>query len=144
MQVRNVKYNSVGTIDCEIEHPEFGWIPFTASPTDPEPLGVEIFTRAFDGSFGHIAPYEAPPYIRIVPPFITRFQARAALYQAGLLDDVNAMMSNQETDPIARLAWEDAQEFRRNSPTISAMAPALGLTESQVDDLFVFGSTIVA
>lgn len=37
---RNPRYNQDGvTIDCEIEHPIFGWIPFTANPDDPEEHG---------------------------------------------------------------------------------------------------------
>lgn len=43
MEYRNAAYNSQGTIDCEIEHPNFGWIPFTANPNDVEPHGREIF-----------------------------------------------------------------------------------------------------
>lgn len=31
---RNPAYNSHGTIDCEINHPVYGWIPFTVDPTD--------------------------------------------------------------------------------------------------------------
>ena len=34
MEIRNPVYNAFGTIDCEINHPQFGWIPFTASPDD--------------------------------------------------------------------------------------------------------------
>lgn len=36
---RNPVANPDGTIDCEIEHERFGWIPFTASAADVEPLG---------------------------------------------------------------------------------------------------------
>ncbi|KFF48785.1 hypothetical protein GY26_12330 [Gammaproteobacteria bacterium MFB021] len=39
---RNPTRHADGTLDCEIEHPELGWIPFTASPDDLEPLGREI------------------------------------------------------------------------------------------------------
>ncbi|WP_353981688.1 DUF4376 domain-containing protein [Salinicola endophyticus] len=39
---RNPTRHADGTLDCEIEHPTLGWIPFTASPDDPEPLGHEI------------------------------------------------------------------------------------------------------
>lgn len=46
MDYRNATYNRFGTIDCEINHPKFGWIPFTASPDDVEPLGQEIYARA--------------------------------------------------------------------------------------------------
>lgn len=70
------------------------------------------------------------------PQTVTRFQARAALMQAGLLDDVEALMANPATPAIQRLAWADAQEFRRSSPTVAAMAAALGLSSAQVDALF--------
>lgn len=36
MTIRNAQYNHRGTIDCEIDHPRHGWIPFTASPDGPE------------------------------------------------------------------------------------------------------------
>lgn len=43
MQYRNAQWNGLGGIDCEINHPQFGWIPFTASPDDVEEYGREIF-----------------------------------------------------------------------------------------------------
>lgn len=39
---RNVVPLGDGRFDCEIEHPSFGWIPFTADPNDVEPHGREI------------------------------------------------------------------------------------------------------
>lgn len=64
MQVKNPSYNSVGTIDCDINHPSFGWIPFTASPDDVGPLGKEIYANAVSGEYGHVADYVAPPVSR--------------------------------------------------------------------------------
>ena len=43
MDYKNAVYNLRGTIDCEVEHPDFGWIPFTASSNDVEPFGREVF-----------------------------------------------------------------------------------------------------
>jgi hypothetical protein len=34
MQWRNPTRNAFGTIDVEINHPKYGWIPFTANPAD--------------------------------------------------------------------------------------------------------------
>lgn len=34
MNFRNAKYIKNGWIDCEVEHPKFGWIPFTCDPND--------------------------------------------------------------------------------------------------------------
>lgn len=84
-------------------------------------------------------PYVAPP-----PQTVSRFQARAALLNAGLLDDVETLMADAATPALARLAWTDAIEFRRTSPTVLAMASALGLTEAQIDALFVDAAGIEA
>lgn len=37
-----------GTFDCEINHPQFGWIPFTADPDDVEPHGRAIWQAIKD------------------------------------------------------------------------------------------------
>jgi hypothetical protein len=34
MNYRNAKRISYNRIDCEIDHPVYGWIPFTCDPTD--------------------------------------------------------------------------------------------------------------
>lgn len=79
-----------------------------------------------------------------VPQVVSRFQARAALHLAGLLDDVEALMAAPETPALAKLAWADAQEFKRNSPTVQTMAAAIGLTEAQLDELFTTAAGIEA
>ena len=142
MNVKNLKFNGAGAIDLEWEHPEFGWIPFTASPDDPEAHGQDLYTRAVAGEFGGIAPYVAPPVVVVVPQQVTRFQGRAALYQAGLLDDIEAYMSLPTTDWIIKMAWEEALHFDRPSPMISSLKDLFGLTDSQIDDLFIFAKTI--
>lgn len=75
---------------------------------------------------------------------ISPFQARGALLAAGLLEQVEALMADPQTPEIARLAWQHAQEFRRSSPTIAAMAAALGLSDEQVDTLFAAAQGIEA
>jgi hypothetical protein len=56
MEIRNAKYNELGGIDCEIEHPDYGWIPFTASKDDAEAHGREIFEAVKDSASAYIAP----------------------------------------------------------------------------------------
>jgi hypothetical protein len=60
MQVKNLQYNEVNAINCEVEHPQFGWIPFTASPDDVEQMGRDIYAQAVAGDYGPVATY-APP-----------------------------------------------------------------------------------
>ena len=53
---RNPKDNGNGTLDMEILHKAFGWLPFTASPDDVEPHGRDLYARAVAGEFGPVAP----------------------------------------------------------------------------------------
>lgn len=80
----------------------------------------------------------------LIPQIVSRFQARAALHLAGLLDDVEALMAAPGTPALAKLAWADAQEFKRTSPTVQTMAAAIGLTEAQLDELFTTAAGIDA
>lgn len=67
---------------------------------------------------------------------VSRFQARVALYNFGLLEAVNKMMSDPATPFIAKEAWESADVFKRNSSTVVATGAGLKLTEDQIDELF--------
>lgn len=88
-----------------------------------------------------VADFAPPP--APVPPVVSRFQARAALLSAGTLDAVQAAVDGSD-DPLVTLAWTEAVEFRRDSPTIAALAAGIGLTEAQIDDLFRQAAAISA
>jgi len=77
-----------------------------------------------------------------VPEAVTRFQALAALHNAGLLDGVKALMADPATDPITVLAWDNGQTFNRNSSTIISVGTALGLTSTDLDNLFIAAAQI--
>jgi hypothetical protein len=77
-----------------------------------------------------------------VPVLVSRFQAKTALLQAGLLAAVEAAMA--QASPVAQLAWADAVEFRRDSPTVAGMAATLNLTGAQLDALFMAAAQIEA
>lgn len=143
MEIRNAIYNAFGSIDCEINHPKYGWIHFTASPDDGEELGRQIYADILAGKAGQIAPYVAPPpQPAPVPTEVSRFQLCAAFLQANLLGDIEAYMADPKTDPFVRITWEDAKVFKRNSPMVLAIQSHLGLTDEQMDDLFRFAATI--
>lgn len=78
------------------------------------------------------------------PQTVTMRQARIALLDAGLLDAVQSSIATMPgTDgERARIDWEYALEVRRDWPLISYMARDLGLTDEQVDALFVTAATI--
>lgn len=57
MKIRNSVYNTNGRIDCEIEHPALGWIPFTAAADDPDPQGLAIYEQVIaEGDISSAAP----------------------------------------------------------------------------------------
>jgi hypothetical protein len=76
-----------------------------------------------------------------VPLVVTPFQAKAALLQSGLLNDVEEFINNSE--PLVQMAWNEALEFRRYSPSVLNIAQAMGWTDSQLDDLFINAYSIV-
>lgn len=144
MQVKNVKYNQLGTIDCEIEHPSHGWIPFTASPDDVETLGKEIYNKAISGEYGEIAEYVAPPVQVLIPSFVTMRQARLALLQQGLLSQVQTAIDSLPSPQkeAAQIEWDYSSEVHRDKPFVQLLGAALGLSNEELDDLFVLASTL--
>lgn len=113
--------------------------------TDVPPPDIPEGMRArWDGTwiFEEIPVPEVPT--ASVPMAVTRFQARMALRNAGLFDQAVALMGQPETPVAVVEAWDSAQEFRRDSVNVKNMATALGLSESQLDDLFVAASGIQA
>ncbi|MHB0763187.1 hypothetical protein ACYCFC_02120 [Stutzerimonas sp. NM35] len=92
-----------------------------------------------DGQF--VKPQPPAPNI---PESVTMRQCRIALLDVGLLDAVKssiATMPGTEGER-ARIDWEYAQEVRRDWPLIGYMAGDLGLTDEQVDGLFMAASAI--
>lgn len=69
-----------------------------------------------------------------VPDQVSDLQARLALIASGRLAAVEAAVAQSDD---ATKAWYDrALTWRRDSPMIAALAPAVGLSEGQIDDLF--------
>lgn len=94
-----------------------------------------------NGALSQKPPVVIPP---VVPESVSRFQARMALRNAELFDAVETMMADPATPIIAVEAWQTGQEFRRASATVQAMAAALGLTDQQLDGLFIAAAEIEA
>ncbi|MFM0101998.1 hypothetical protein PQR01_00420 [Paraburkholderia rhynchosiae] len=78
-----------------------------------------------------------------VPQSVSRAQALAALSNAGLLTQAQNAAS-ASTNPLVLIFWNNAQTFERNSSTVATLGGALGLTDVQIDSLFIAASTITA
>lgn len=80
-----------------------------------------------------------------VPAVVSKAQGKAALIQAGLWQAVLDYVDNIE-DPsqkaLAEIALNDTQEWLRTSPLLNSMALALGLSSTDLDDLFIAADLI--
>ncbi|MDN3561731.1 hypothetical protein [Vreelandella neptunia] len=120
-------------------------MPARSTPTPPPALSGEQVAQWSGAGWVVLDSY---PYVPApapqVPNSVSRFQARAALHQAGLLAQVQSIMEDPDTDPMTVIAWQDATEFRRESPTVVALADSLGLDDTALNDLFINAATIEA
>lgn len=87
----------------------------------------------------HVADGQIAPIAHVVPEAVSMRQARLALLGAGKLKTINNAIAGLPgvQGEAARVEWEFASEVRRDSPLISQMAQALGLSNEQIDSLFV-------
>lgn len=118
-----------------------GWV--CNPPYDDEDLPKYLEYAAWINS-GNSPEYFYEEPLPPVPVVVSRFQARAALYQNGLLDSVNAIMQSDQTPMLAKLAWQDAQEFRRDSALVKSVGQLLSLDDTALDNLFRLAATIEA
>ena len=79
-----------------------------------------------------------------VPSAVSMRQARLALLQAGKLADVDAAVAAlpSPAKEAAQVEWEYATEVRRDSALMQQLATAIGLTEVDLDNLFVQAATL--
>lgn len=104
MKFRNAQFIVSGAVDCEIEHPKYGWIPFTASPDDVEDLGRQIFAAAK----GAAAPYAGPSPEQIA------VEARAEEVRTQRNSLLAASDWTQVADaPVDQVAWATYRQALR-------------------------------
>jgi len=90
------------------------------------------------------SPEPAAPAPSLVPVSVSMRQARLALLQAGLLGQVStaiAALPGIEGD-AARIEWEFSPTVARDWPLALAITTAIGLSGSQVDELFRLAATL--
>ena len=74
-------------------------------------------------------------YVSMVPRSVTMRQARLALLEVGLLEQVNASI-NSMPESAAKIEWEYALTVERGSLLVNQLAEQLQLSEQQVLELF--------
>jgi hypothetical protein len=148
MEYRNPEFNEHGTIDCEIEHPDLGWIPFTADPNDVEPLGAEVFNAAKDSAAPYEPAHETDPLtpeqllaIERAGMICSRLQGRLTLgpETCAALD---ALAADPDTPWAMRETITGAIEWSRTSQAMDELGYALGYTADEMDALFRIAMTV--
>ena len=113
-------------------HPE-GYLLVNVDDAAPPPIGSTYKNGVFT------PPKVDPPPV-VVPESVTPRQVRLLLLSQGLLDQVEAMIAQQ--DQATKITWEFASEFRRDNPILLALAQNLGLTQGQIDEFFIAAAAI--
>lgn len=105
-----------------------------ADPTNVDYQQYEVWVKEGNQPL----PADAPVVTK--PKSVTMRQARLALLEAGYYSSVQTAINSIE-DPILKQAsqieWEYAATVDRNSSFTQGMANALGLTEEDMDNLFM-------
>ena len=88
--------------------------------------------------------FTAPEPVAYVPQEVSMAQAQEALYDAGLLDSVDAAIDAMEGElgDKARIRWGKSPTVRRDSSWVLALSPILGLTSEKLDELFIAASKL--
>jgi hypothetical protein len=104
---------------------------------------VEAYGDPFSGVDGDayvvrtVDPATLPPP---VPEKVSPRQARLALLASGKLDAANAAVA--ASDAATKIAWEFSTEIVRNDPGVIALGHAIGLSDAEIDALFIAAEVI--
>ena len=133
MIITNPRHNKHGTIDCEIDHPVYGLIPFTADPDDVELLGQETHAAILAGDAGPIAPYtQTQEEIDAEAAALAAATATAAKMTGVLFDGVMCSAKSEDMYGLAAVA-PYVRQGMDIPPFIFANGNKLKLTTLNID-----------
>lgn len=100
---------------------------------------------AFLAGGGAINPYEAPPPIPFQFPTLQPFQFWAMIDIAGITNTVRDAVdgiSDARKKKVAKAKLDRSLAFHRTDPLIQMLGPVAGLTDDQIDNLWMMASNI--
>jgi hypothetical protein len=122
-------------------------IDYDDPPTTPIPGLDPNLIAVYSDKAGPGWDYDGTNLIDPTPPpapvviVVSRTQALIALHRVGKLDAVKAAVA---TDPESQIWFDTAPQWHRDNPRIAALAPAVGLSDDDLDDLFELAKTVTA
>lgn len=98
--------------------------------------------RAELGLFPYVPPVPDPPTLEEIRQgmIVTPWQFRKALNATGKRGQVEAAVNQLDQD--GKDGWEYASAFERLHPMITELGAGLGMTDTELDDLFTLASTL--
>ena len=81
----------------------------------------------------------------LIPESISKRQARQQLIIDGLYNNVQQIIDSIEDETqrlLTQVFWEDSNTFERNHPMLIELGAALGLTEAELDIMFIKASKL--
>lgn len=141
MEYRNAIHNHFGGVDMEINHPQYGWIPFTASPEDIEPLGKELYELTKNTA------QEAGPAPEVVLPELTPRQLWLAALTVGITKDlvietVEKTVTDPEEKEYIKIELNEANLYGRQNPLVIKLVEMMNMPKEQVDVLWNWASNL--
>lgn len=127
-------FDFVSSLSIEFDDNDNKWLKI-----DPSTSYVEV-----NGTIPGLTEIQAVNDLTPVPQEVTMRQARLALFQANKLLAVDFAI-NQMTEPeqtTTRIWWEYATSVERNQPLVAALGSAIGLSSTDIDDLFRLAATL--
>jgi hypothetical protein len=103
-------------------------------------VDVEADPKRYRVVSGAVTPIEQPEP-SLVPVSVSPWQIRRALNQLGLRASVEQAVAAADQD--VKDGWEFATEFRRDNPLVAAFGQQLGITEEELDQLFILAANVV-
>ena len=81
----------------------------------------------------------------LIPLILTRSQLRRSLIlngisEANILNAINSLPSPQKEFTL--IMWEDEQNFTRTSPEVQGIKTIMGLTEQELNNIFIQGANL--
>lgn len=130
--LRNPVFTADGGIDCEIENPAYGWIPFTARADDVEPLGREIYAAAEPDAL----PAPEPLLADVQVAKLVEINRAYAKQMAAILDQYpHAETLTFDKQEREARAW--AADNTAATPYLDAMLVERPLTKAELVDRII-------
>ena len=89
-------------------------------------------------------PEPADPIVIPIPTEVTMRQARLALFQQGLLANVQTAIDGlaEPQKTVTQISWDYAQTVKRDDDLVVQLSGALGLDSVALNNLFTLASTL--